>query len=218
MRGVEGMVLVNGVPVDAWIRAGVERAVHVGDVSTWLRPGSNRLTTLLQQTRGAPSSAVRLVVEGPSGEALATLEVGREKRAQGFQHASFELPKGLSTELWTRAESLTKDVALDAEARMAYERAVHCILSEDFEGLAALRFDRGPLASPLVLRELVQSALLVPLPTRQLRTELGGDGRILSVWRAQRSAPFKFVDRTGKTVFTMCFHLARVDGELRWIR
>ena len=30
--------------------------------------------------------------------------------------------------------------------------------------------------------------------------------------------PGTAVDRTGKTVFTMCFHLARVDGELRWIR
>ncbi len=211
------MVLVNGVPVDAWIRAGVERAVHVGDVSTWLRPGSNRLTTLLQQTQGAPSSSVRLVVEGPSGEALATLEVGRGERAQGFQHTSFEQPDRLPTELWTRAESLTKDVALEAEARAIYERAVHCILSDNFEGLAALRFGSGPLSSPPMLRELLKSALLVPLPSRQLRTELGGDGRILSVWRSQRRAPFKFVDRTGEIVLTMCFHLARIGGELRWI-
>lgn len=217
MRGVEGMVLVNGVPVDAWIRAGVERAVHVGDVSAWLRPGSNRLTTLLKQSQGAPAS-VRLVVEGPTGEALARLEVGGEQRAQGFQHASFELPKGVATELWTRAEPLTKDKALDAEALATYERAAHCIMSEDFAALARLRFDTGPLSSPLVLRELVSSTLLVPVPVTQLRTELGGDGRVLSVWRTQRSAPFKFVDRTGKAVFKMCFHLARIGGELRWIR
>lgn len=218
MRGVEGMVLVNGVPVDAWIRAGVERTVHLPDISTWLRPGSNRLTTLLQQTRGAPSSAVNLVVEGPSGEALTTLEVGRGDRAQGFQHASFQLPHGLSTALWTSAESLTKNASLDAEARAVYEHAVALILSDDFPGLARLRFDSGPLASPIVLREMVRSAVLVPTPTAQLHTELGGDGRVLSVWRSHRSAPLEFVARTGETLFTMCFHLARIDGQLRWVR
>ncbi len=215
MRGVEGMVLVNGVPVQGWICAGEEARVEIGDISTWLRAGRNRLTALIRPSPVASSRSVNLVVEGPNQRPLAVLE-STDRR--GFQHASFELPRAASSSVWRTARPLSAGRELDDEAFAVYRRAVSCILADDIEGLVELRYDSGPFRSVVVLRELLRSATLLPAPVDALRTDLGGDGRILTVWRRPRGAPLTFVDDAGRPVFSMCFHLARIQGVLRWIR
>lgn len=215
MQGVEGMVLVNGVPVEGWIRAGDEKQVEVGDISTWLRPGRNRLTALIQPAASASARSVNLVVEGPNAQPLAVLDA---KDRRGFQHASFDVPEPSSSTVWQWAEPLSTDEDLDGEAFAVYRRAVACIENDDIEGLARLRFDTGPFASATILREVLRSAPLVPAPLATLRTEFAGDGRILAIWKRPRSAPLRFVNAAGEPVFAICFHLARIHGVLRWIR
>ncbi len=236
MCGLEGLVLLNGVPVDTWIEAPTVRTLNIGGVARWLRRGENRLRAIVQRGHSEGATQFDVSIRDGRGEPWATLSLDPDAPSMGTPSAAFELEDGAATQLWEDADVLDDAQAYAGAALHLLTEIRGAIVDRDVDHLLRLRRyglrDEARQRADLfagrdwtkAARAIHQDVLgdrtlrLEALPSEQVRCELVGEGRILSLWQGVRSSPVRFVDAQGEVATSFEVHLARIGGELRWVR
>lgn len=236
LGGLEGLFMVNGVPLTPWTEATTATDCANSSAAQWLRRGRNRLAAITQRGRSSGPTRLDATLFDGRGNELATLDRSADAAANGLLEHPFDLADGSATKLWEDAAVL-KDVDTHRnEVHAALSQIRCCILDRDTRSLLGLRGyalrDTAQLQPELFESEdwtasaravhdeiLSDRALrMFPVPIEAIRCELVGDGRILSVWSGERTPPIRFVDEDGDCACSMELHFARIGGTLRWVR
>ncbi|MBV1860374.1 MAG: hypothetical protein KUG77_18320 [Nannocystaceae bacterium] len=236
LGGLEGVFIVNGVPLTPWTEAPTATDCANSRVAQWLRRGRNRLAAIIQRGRSSGPTRLDATLFDERGNALATLERSADAAANGVVEHPFDLADGPASRLWEDADVLDDVDAHRNEVGAALSQIRCCILDRDTPSLLRLRAyalrDAARLQPELFQGEdwtgsaravhdeiLSDRALhMFPVPIEAIRCEVVGDGRILSVWSGERTPPIRFVDDDGDCAFSMELHFARIGGTLRWVR